>query len=60
MGILRVIVETNFVFMKNNPLTNKQFQEILKQFPEDAIICIEYCNANNPKYIKELNIINID
>lgn len=26
-------------------ITNKEPQDLLKQYPNDAIVCIEYCNV---------------
>lgn len=41
-------------------LSNKEFQNLLKQYPDDAIISIEYCNPREIRYNKEQNIIYID
>ena len=40
-------------------MTNVEFQNILKQYPDDAIISIEYCNVENMQYDKESNLIII-
>lgn len=45
---------------KTNPVTNKELQDLLKQYPDDAIVAIEYCNIRELKYIKERNLIEID
>lgn len=45
---------------KTNPVTNKELQNLLKQYPDDAIVVIEYCNIRDMKYFKESNIIAID
>lgn len=44
----------------SNPVTNKELQDLLKQYPDDAIVVIEYCNIRDMKYFKESNIIAID
>ena len=41
-------------------ITNKELQDLLKQYPNDAIVTIEYCNIREMKYFKESNIIVID
>ena len=41
-------------------MTNKEFQELLKQYPDDALISIEYCNPREINYNEESNIIYID
>lgn len=46
--------------MKTNQVTNKELQDLLKQYPDDAIVVIEYCNIRDMKYFKESNIIAID
>ena len=42
------------------PMTNKELQEILKQYPDDAIVVVEYCNIRQLKYQEDQNIIKID
>jgi hypothetical protein len=46
--------------MGTNQVTNKELQDLLKQYPDDAIVVIEYCNIRDMKYFKESNIIAID
>ena len=46
--------------IKSKQLTNKELQELLKQYPDDAIVVVEYCNIRELKYHKERNIITID
>ena len=46
--------------METNQVTNKELQDLLKQYPDDAIVAVEYCNIREMKYIKESNIIVID
>lgn len=45
---------------KTNQVTNKELQDLLKQYPDDAIVAIEYCNIRELKYIKDRNLIVID
>lgn len=44
----------------NIQLTNKELQDLLKQYPDDAIVVVEYCNVRELKYIKDSNLIVID
>lgn len=44
----------------NIQLTNKELQDLLKQYPDDAIVVVEYCNIRELRYFKESNIIVID
>lgn len=44
----------------SNQVTNKELQDLLKQYPDDAIVAIEYCNIRELKYIKDRNLIEID
>lgn len=41
-------------------VTNKELQELLKQYPDDAVVAIEYCDIRELKYVKERNLIVID
>lgn len=45
---------------KNYTIKNKKFREMLKDYPDDAIICIEYCNPTRFRYDKKFNRILID
>ena len=38
------------MMLTTQPVTNKELQEILKQYPDDAIVVIEYCNIRQLKY----------
>ena len=49
----------NFEF-KSQICTNKELQDILKQYPGDAIVSIEYCNIKELKYYEDRNLIVID
>lgn len=44
----------------NIQLTNKELQDLLKHYPDDAIVVVEYCNIRELKYIKDRNLITID
>ena len=41
-------------------ITNKELQDLLKQYPNDAIVYIEYCNIRELKYYEDRNLIAID
>ena len=41
-------------------ITNKELQELLKQYPDDAIVVIEYCNIRELQYHEDSNLITID
>lgn len=41
-------------------MTNKELQDILKQYPDDAVVVVEYCNIDELKYNKDRNLITID
>ena len=41
-------------------MTNAELQEILKQYPDDAIVVVEYCNIKQLKYNQDKNLITID
>lgn len=45
---------------KTNQVTNKELQDLLKQYPDDAIVAIEYCNIRELKYFEDRNLIEID
>ena len=44
----------------NHTMRNKELQELLKQFPEDAMVAVEYCDVRRLKYHKDRNLITID
>lgn len=46
--------------MTKDQITNKELQDLLKQYPDDAIVCIEYCNIRELKYYEDRNLIVID
>lgn len=41
-------------------ITNKELQDILKQYPDDATVVVEYCNIRELKYYEDKNLIVID
>lgn len=43
-----------------NKVTNKELQDLLNQYPNDAIVVVEYCNIRELEYIKDRNLIIID
>lgn len=43
----------------SNQVTNKELQDLLKQYPEDAIV-VEYCNVRELRYNEDRNLITID
>lgn len=43
-----------------NKVTNKELQDLLKQYPDDATVVVEYCNIRELKYNKDRNLITID
>ena len=46
--------------MTVDQITKKELQDLLKPYPDDAIVCIEYCNIRDLKYIEEKNLIVIE
>lgn len=49
-----------YLFRKITKMTNKEFREMLGKYPDDAIICIEYCDPEHFKYDEDNNRILID
>lgn len=43
----------------SNQVTNKELQDLLKHYPDDAVVVIEYCNIRELEYIKDRNLIII-
>lgn len=41
-------------------ITNKELQDFLKQYPDDAIVVVEYCNITGMIYYPCKNLIMID
>lgn len=52
--------ETFYENKRYVPITNKELQDILKQYPADAIVVVEYCNIRELKYYEDKNLIVID
>lgn len=46
--------------MTIDQITNKELQDFLKQYPDDAIVVVEYCNIRELKYYEDRNLIVID
>lgn len=44
----------------SNQVTNKELQDLLKQYPDDAIVVVEYCNIKELRYNEDINLITID
>ena len=44
----------------SNPVTNKELQDLLKHYPDDVVVVIEYCNIRELRYSEENNLITID
>lgn len=44
----------------SNQVTNKELQDLLKQYPDNAIVVIEYCNIRELRYNEDRNLITID
>lgn len=44
----------------NHSMKNEELQKILKQFPKDALVVVEYCNIRHLKYNPDRNLIIID
>ena len=41
-------------------ISNKELREILSQYPDDAMVAVEYCNIRELRYHKDRNLITID
>ena len=41
-------------------MTNKQLKEKLNQYPDDAIVLIEFCSIKDMRYDENSNLIYID
>jgi hypothetical protein len=46
--------------MTKDQITNKELQDFLKQYPDDAIVVVEYCNITGMIYYPGKNLIMID
>lgn len=41
-------------------MRNSELQELLQQFPGDAIVAVEYCDVRKLQYFPDRNLIAID
>lgn len=41
-------------------IKNKELQELLNQYPDDAVVVVEYCNVKELSYNRDKNMITID
>lgn len=41
-------------------MLNSELQELLKQFPADAKVAVEYCDVRRLQYFEDQNLIAID
>ena len=57
---MQIIQNLNMDMMQYMEMTNAELQEILKQYPDDAIVVVEYCNIKQLKYNQDKNLITID
>lgn len=46
--------------MLPDQVTKKELEELLKPYPDDAIVCIEYCSIRELKYYEDRNLIVIE
>lgn len=44
----------------HNTMCNGELQKLLKQFPDDAIVAVEYCDVKKLQYFPDRNLIAID
>lgn len=44
----------------NNTIYNNELQKLLKQYPNDAMVAVEYCNVKKLQYFPDRNLIAID
>lgn len=42
------------------PISNKELQDLLKQYPDDAMVVVEYWNITEMTYYPDRNLITID
>lgn len=41
-------------------MRNIDLQNLLKQYPDDAMVCVEYCDVSLMQYFPDRNLIAID
>jgi len=51
---------TGFIHKFRWTVKNGELQDILSQYPKDAIVAVEYCDVKNLKYFPDRNFIAID
>ena len=51
---------TGFIHKFGRTVTNGELQDILSQYPKDAIVAVEYCDVKNLRYFPDRNFIAID
>lgn len=54
--LVQLIYENRY----NHTMKNEELQELLKKFPKDALVAVEYCNIRQLKYHPDRNLITID
>ena len=59
----KFVVMTQLEIYKNRydkTMRNKDLQELLSKFPDDAIVAVEYCDVKKLQYFPDRNLIAID
>ena len=51
---------TGFIHKFRRTVKNGELQDVLSQYPKDAIVAVEYCDVKNLKYFPDRNFIAID
>jgi len=51
---------TGFIHKFGRTVKNGELQDILSQYPKDAIVAVEYCDVKNLRYFPDRNFIAID
>lgn len=54
--LMQIIYENRY----SKTMLNKDLQELLKQFPDNAIVAVEYCDIRRLQYFPDKNLIAID
>ena len=56
-----IYYKTNgFIHPFSKTVKNGELQDILSQYPKDAVVAVEYCDVKNLKYFPDRNFIAID
>ena len=58
--IVMTVAETFYENKSYEPISNKELQDLLKQYPDDAMVVVEYCNIMDMTYYPDRNLITID